>query len=144
MEYLNEKISQDAPYHWIGQSSWLPGHSIIPCRYDVARPCRMTWERFNSIIISRFMYYVYFLAMKDSHIYTGSTKDLKKRFLEHERGNVTTTSKNLPVKIIGYEAYSLKSDAQRRERFLKTTEGKRLFRQQYRDVLTISQDSSVG
>lgn len=81
------------------------------------------------------MYYVYFLYMNNSQIYTGSTKDLKSRMLEHNRGKVTTTSKYLPVTLIGYEAYTLKSDAQRREKFMKTTEGKRLFRQQYRDIL---------
>ena len=81
------------------------------------------------------MYYVYFLYMNNGQIYTGSTKDLKSRMLEHNRGKVTTTSKYLPVTLIGYEAYTLKSDAQRREKFMKTTEGKRLFRQQYRDIL---------
>lgn len=73
--------------------------------------------------------------MNNGQIYTGSTKDLRMRLYEHERGNVATTSKYLPVKLIGYEAYRLKSDAQRREKFLKTTEGKRLLRLQYRDVL---------
>ena len=34
-----------------------------------------------------------------------------------------------------YEAYGLESDARRRERFLKTTEGKRLLKQQIRDIL---------
>jgi len=55
--------------------------------------------------------------------------------VEHERGNVVTTRKYLPVTLIGYEAYQLKSDAQRREKFMKSTEGKRLFRQQFRDIL---------
>ena len=73
--------------------------------------------------------------MNNDQIYTGSTSNLKQRIYDHERGSVITTSKYLPVKLIGYEAYAEKSDAQRRERFLKTTEGKRLFRQQYRDVL---------
>ncbi len=73
--------------------------------------------------------------MANGQVYTGSTSDLRTRFHEHSRGNVTTTSKHLPVRLVGYEAYAEKSDAQRRERFLKTTEGKRLFRQQYRDVL---------
>jgi predicted GIY-YIG superfamily endonuclease len=54
---------------------------------------------------------------------------------EHLEGNCRTTSRYLPVVLIGYEAYSQKSDGQRREKYLKTTEGKRLFRQQYRDVL---------
>jgi putative endonuclease len=73
--------------------------------------------------------------MKSGQIYTGSTSDLKKRMVEHERGNVVTTRKYLPVTLIGYEAYQLKSDAQRREKFMKSTEGKRLFRQQFRDIL---------
>ena len=88
------------------------------------------------------MYYVYYLQMNNKQIYTGSTNDLVKRISDHTRGNVTTTSKYLPVILIGYEAYSLKSDAQRRERYLKTTEGKRLFRQQFRDKLRAS--SSAG
>jgi predicted GIY-YIG superfamily endonuclease len=53
----------------------------------------------------------------------------------HECGNVTTTSKYLPVTLLGYEAYILKTDAQRREKYAKTTEGKRLFRQQFRNIL---------
>jgi putative endonuclease len=91
------------------------------------------------------MYYVYFLQMNNGQIYTGSTHDLKVRMLEHTRGNVRTTSRYLPVSIIGYEAYQLKSDAQRREKYLKTTEGKRLFRQQYRDIFCkMGARSSVG
>lgn len=74
--------------------------------------------------------------MSNGQIYTGSTKNLKNRMYEHTRGNVTTTSKYLPVTMIGYEAYALKSDAQRREKYLKTTEGKRLFRQQYKDIFS--------
>lgn len=82
------------------------------------------------------MYYVYILRMNNEQIYTGSTKDLRSRLSEHTRGNVITTSKYLPVKLIGYEAYQLKSDAQRREKYLKTTEGKKFLRLQYRDILS--------
>lgn len=76
--------------------------------------------------------------MHNGQIYTGSTNDLIARMQRHDGGHVNTTSKYLPVTLIGYEAYSLKSDAQRREKYMKTTEGKRLFRQQYRDILQIS------
>jgi hypothetical protein len=37
--------------------------------------------------------------------------------------------------LIHAEAYALGTDARRRERFLKTTEGKRLLRQKLRDIL---------
>ena len=50
-------------------------------------------------------------------------------------GKVKSTENYRPFTLIGYESYFLKSDAQRRERFLKTTEGRRLFKQQYRDIL---------
>lgn len=45
------------------------------------------------------------------------------------------STKNRNPDLIHYEVYKYKSDAQRRERFLKTTEGKRLLRQQIRDIL---------
>ncbi|OFZ58437.1 MAG: excinuclease ABC subunit C [Bacteroidetes bacterium RIFCSPHIGHO2_02_FULL_44_7] len=81
------------------------------------------------------MYYVYLLQLSNGNIYTGSTGDLKRRILEHKNGNVISTRHNRPVKLILYEAYLLKSDAQRREKYLKTTEGKRLLKQQIRDFL---------
>ncbi len=39
------------------------------------------------------------------------------------------------VELIHYEAYKLESDARRRERFLKTSEGKEMLRRQIRDLL---------
>lgn len=85
--------------------------------------------------MDKIMHYVYFLLMNNKQIYTGSTGNLKARISQHESGRVTTTSKYLPVTLLGYEAYTLKTDAARREKFMKTTEGKRLFRQQYRDII---------
>ena len=82
------------------------------------------------------MHYVYFLKMSNGQVYTGSTGNLKQRLANHISGKVSTTSKYLPTKLVGYEAYLLKSDALRREKYLKTTEGKRLLRQQYRDIIT--------
>ena len=81
------------------------------------------------------MYYVYFIHLKNGDIYTGYTQDLRRRINEHKEQKVTSTKHMHPIRFIGYEAYLLKSDAMRREKFLKTTEGKRLFHQQYRDVL---------
>ena len=81
------------------------------------------------------MYYVYFLLLTNGNVYKGSCQDLRQRFNEHQLGKVKSTRNYRPLKLIGYEAYHLKTDATRRERFLKTTEGRRLLRQQYRDVL---------
>jgi putative endonuclease len=81
------------------------------------------------------MNYVYLLKLSNGDVYKGLTKDLKRRLSEHTTGSVESTKNYLPFQLIAYEAYLCESDATRRERFLKTTEGRRLFRQQYRDAL---------
>lgn len=79
------------------------------------------------------MHYVYLLLLSDNTIYKGRTDDLKRRVKEHKLGKVNSTRHKKPVKLIHYECYLLKSDAIRREKFLKTTEGRRLLRQQLKD-----------
>ena len=81
------------------------------------------------------MYYVYILRLCNGNLYTGFTGDLRRRINEHRAGRVKSTEHRRPLELIHYEAYLLESDARRREKFLKTTEGKRLLRQQIRDVL---------
>lgn len=80
------------------------------------------------------MYYVYILKLKNADLYKGSTANLRVRIAEHKSGKVDSTKNKEPV-LIHYECYTKKSDAQRREGFLKTTEGRRLLKQQIRDVL---------
>jgi len=81
------------------------------------------------------MYYLYILLLANGNLYKGITSDLQRRVKEHKLGKVQSTRYKRPIKLIYYEAYLLKSDAERRERFLKTTKGRRLLRQQLRDVL---------
>ena len=81
------------------------------------------------------MHYLYILYLKNGMLYKGITSDLKRRIREHKSGKVKSTKFKRPLKLIYYESYLTKSDAERRERFLKTTEGKRLLRLQLRDVL---------
>ncbi len=81
------------------------------------------------------MFYVYILHLtKTNQLYTGSTSNLKVRINQHASNKVISTKRKEPV-LVHYEVYKCKSDAQRRERFLKTSEGKRLLRQQIRDLL---------
>ena len=66
------------------------------------------------------MYYVYILkSKKDNKLYIGSTSDLKRRLSEHKSGHVKTTSRQLPVELVYYEAYRNESDAREREQGLK-------------------------
>jgi putative endonuclease len=76
------------------------------------------------------MYYLYIFLLKNNQIYTGFTEDLKRRLKEHHEGKVASTTKRRPLKLIHYEVYSLKKDALRREKFLKTSDGKRFLKQQ--------------
>ncbi len=67
------------------------------------------------------MYYVYILkSLKDENIYTGYSSDLKKRFSQHRSGEVKSTRNRRPLKLIYYEAYFDKKDAQIREKYLKS------------------------
>jgi putative endonuclease len=72
------------------------------------------------------MYYVYILYSLKDNEYTSSTSDLKRRIKEHFSGESTATSYRLPLKLIHYEAYLLKQDAIAREKYLKTSIGKRV------------------
>ena len=63
--------------------------------------------------------------MKDGRLYVGYTADLKRRLSEHNAGTVSSTKHRIPFKLIYYEACTCQADALRRERYLKTTYGKR-------------------
>ena len=82
-------------------------------------------------------YYVYILLLANKQLYTGFTADLHSRINDHQNGKVESTKHRRPLELIHAESYLLESDARRREKFLKTTEGKRLLRQQIRDILRL-------
>ncbi|MCX6743589.1 MAG: GIY-YIG nuclease family protein [Candidatus Parcubacteria bacterium] len=86
------------------------------------------------------MFYVYFILLDNNNIYKGYCNNLKRRWKEHLNKKVESTKRYNDLKLIGYEAYLLKSDAMRREKFLKTTEGRRLLNRQYRDVIAKFKD----
>jgi putative endonuclease len=79
--------------------------------------------------------YVYILLQSNKQLYTGFTTNLNQRLAQHKDGKVESTKHRRPVKLIHYEVYKLESDARRREKYLKTTEGKRFLKQQIRDLL---------
>lgn len=75
---------------------------------------------------SRMFFYTYILeSLKDGNHYTGYTADLKKRLKEHEKGYSFSTSFRRPFKLIYFEGCLNELDARRRERYLKTTQGRR-------------------
>ena len=73
------------------------------------------------------MFYVYLLhSAKDNGFYIGFSTDLKRRLSEHKRGASFATKSRGPWKLIYYEAYTEREDAEGREKFLKSRAGRRL------------------
>ena len=70
-------------------------------------------------------YYVYgLLSEKDGLFYTGYTGNLTRRIEEHSNGKVFSTKNRLPVKLIYWEGCLNQQDATRREKYLKSGNGK--------------------
>jgi putative endonuclease len=74
--------------------------------------------------------------IRDGKFYTGYTSDIRKRLIEHNSGKVNSTKKRIPFELVYFE-YSLNlEDALHREKYLKTTYGKRYIRQRLKNYLT--------
>jgi predicted GIY-YIG superfamily endonuclease len=70
------------------------------------------------------LWYVYFLELSNGDIYVGSTNDLRRRMESHQRGNVVSTSKYLPVVLRSYVAVADEATARELERYFKSGSGK--------------------
>jgi len=72
------------------------------------------------------MHYVYLLRSKShpKEHYVGSTTDLKKRLLDHNRGDSPHTAKFAPWDLAAYFAFQEKHKALAFERYLKTGSGR--------------------
>jgi putative endonuclease len=83
------------------------------------------------------MFYAYVLrSLSDFGLYIGCTADLKKRLEAHVSGQIESTKKRLPVNLIYYEACLNKKDAFHREKYLKTTYGRRYLKTRLKDYFT--------
>jgi len=81
-------------------------------------------------------YYNYVIqSKKNGNLYTGRTKDLQKRLIEHNQGLNKSTKPYMPWKLIYYEACLNKEDAKRREHYLKTSQDQRLLKSRLREYL---------
>jgi putative endonuclease len=82
-------------------------------------------------------YYTYVLRSKlDRKFYTGFTSDLGKRLNEHDSGRVYSTKKRIPFDLVYFEFSLNVDDAIHREKYLKTTYGKRYIRNRLKNYLT--------
>ncbi len=69
------------------------------------------------------MYYVYSLKCKDG-FYIGCTTDMRSRYIRHQKGNVPSTAKRLPVELDFYIAVNNKYIAFNLEKYLKSGSGR--------------------
>lgn len=70
------------------------------------------------------MYFVYVLY-NGKKFYIGFSRRLKNRLKSHFQGKVHTTKRMGKVDLIYYEAFVSGEDAKRREKYLKTTKGRK-------------------
>ena len=61
----------------------------------------------------------------DKEFYVGYTTDLKKRINEHNTGKVNSTRYRKPLNLVYYELCFNRADALHREKYLKSSYGKR-------------------
>ena len=61
----------------------------------------------------------------DGGLYIGFTTDIGRRLAEHNAGKNISTAKRRPLRLVFCECYASESDARRREKYFKSTKGRR-------------------
>ncbi|MDO8584644.1 MAG: GIY-YIG nuclease family protein [bacterium] len=85
--------------------------------------------------------YVYMLfSLKDGRCYTSFTTNLKERLQQHACGEAKSTRTRLPLKLIHYEYFISKEDAEAREKFLKSGLGRKQIHQTLKQTLRDYED----
>lgn len=79
-------------------------------------------------------YYVYIIESKvEKRLYAGRTKNLQQRLKEHNQKLNQSTRMGTPWKYIYVEACLNPRDAERREGYLKTTQGRRMLKRRLKE-----------
>jgi putative endonuclease len=82
-------------------------------------------------------YYIYILqSEKDKQFYTGYSSNLKERLKMHNDGKVLSTKNRIPFKLVYFEGCFNQQDATHREKYLKTSWGKRYLKTRLKNYLT--------
>ena len=82
------------------------------------------------------MYYVYILLNETkTRTYTGVAKDVSERLAEHNAGKVKSSRPYRPYQIVHTESFSTLREARQKERFYKSTTGRR----RLKDMLNVNE-----
>jgi len=84
-------------------------------------------------------FYIYVLqSERDLQFYVGYTNNLLRRIEDHNKGKVPSTKNRAPLKLIYGEGCLNQRDATHREKYLKTSWGKRFIKNRIKNYLTDS------
>ena len=75
------------------------------------------------------MFYAYVIkSMVKDYLYKGHCENLEKRLLEHNSGMTISIKPYIPFEIIYFEEFEQRIDAVKREKYLKTSAGRRFLK----------------
>ena len=80
---------------------------------------------FKNIFLGKFVVYILKGDKNDNH-YIGQTASFKDRMIKHLNKEVKSTKSMGELRLIYFEIYDTRTEAMRRERFLKTCKGYRI------------------
>lgn len=93
----------------------------------------------NPVRDQKVIFYTYILRSKISgKMYTGYTKDLRKRLIEHSEGKSVYTKRDKSYLLVYYEACLNEDDARSRELYLKSGMGKRYVKNRLKRFLSLT------
>jgi putative endonuclease len=76
------------------------------------------------------MWYVYVLrSIKDNHLYTGISENPERRLRDHNSGMTKSIKSRRPFKIIYIEGCKDRMAARKREKYLKSGDGRKFIKQ---------------
>ncbi|WP_198675256.1 type I restriction enzyme subunit R domain-containing protein [Pleomorphovibrio marinus] len=77
-------------------------------------------------------YCIYVLKCSNDSFYIGQTQDFPRRLKEHHNGEVSWTSKYLPVELIHWEIFNTREEAVDKEKKLKTGFGRKWLKREFK------------
>lgn len=90
------------------------------------------------------LFWVYVLKCKDKSFYIGQTDNIRRRFDEHLKGEVSWTKPRLPIEIIHLEELSSREESVKREQNLKTGYGRKWLKREYEAGRLIARQAGGG
>jgi len=97
----------------------------------------LSLTRIIFVMLMQLPFCVYILfSEKDNLLYTGFSTNLEHRIKNHNDGGTKSTAYRRPLKLIFCEFYLYEEDARKREKYFKTTMGKKAIKLMLAGTLT--------